>query len=158
MLSSGLRFLQWIALSTFWTSGAWAQLFSRCVARIPTTCGQFAYLSGRPPPPSPLPPAPATPLFLLVNLAFSCSMRSTPLTFQKKNCGPSIYFNELLIYSCSDHVVNSVSTNSWFACVYRSACSMHCKCFAIVITFLKVLLHLVRYSIDTEGLMSSYLN
>jgi len=35
---------------------------------------------------------------------------------------------------------------------------MLCKCFAIVITFLKVLLHLVRYSIDTEGLMSSYLN
>ena len=31
---------------------------------------------------------------------------------------------------------------------------MHCKCFAIVTTFLKVLLHLVRYSIDTERLLS----
>ena len=82
-----------------------------------------------------------------------------PTNFPKKklrelNFGSSIYFDELLIYSCSDHVVNSVSTNSWFACVYRSACSMHCKCFAIVTTFLKVLLHLVRYSIDTERLLS----
>ena len=154
MLSSGLRFFQWIALSTFWTTGAWAQLFSRCLALIPTSCGQFAHLSGR----RPLPSAPATRLFLLVNLAFLCAMRSTPLTFHRKNCGPSIYFDELLIYSCSDHVDNSVSTNSWFAFFYRSACSMHCKCFAIVITFLKVLLHLVRYTIDTEGLMSSYLD